>query len=81
MALPWKDRISRKNQRDLWTAIGVVLVTAAVLFSLPEVDADLPRELILGLVAVGAIVFVIARRFGAWKSKHRRHRGHRHHRT
>jgi len=72
-------RFTRQNGRDLCAAIGAVLITAAVVYSMPELEVDLAPESVLTVVALGAFAFLLKR--VGWplvKQLRRRHRRHRH---
>ena len=63
-------RFTRQNGRDVCAAVGVVIVTFFVLRALPaDLESDLPQELVLGLVSVGAAIFLLKRIVVPWLSK------------
>ena len=54
-------RFTRQYGRDLCAAVGVVLITAAVLYSFPELEVDLAPEDVLAVVGAGAVLFALKR--------------------
>ena len=67
-------RFTKQNGRDLCAAVGVVLISAAVLYSMPELEVDLAPEQILAVVGVGALLFVMKRVGWPLLKQMRRHR-------
>jgi hypothetical protein len=75
-----KIRFTKQHGRDLCAAVGIVLVTAAVVYTLPELDVDLSPEQVLSVVGIGAVLFLLKRVGWPLVKQLRRHRRvhHRH---
>ncbi|MEJ8836225.1 hypothetical protein [Ramlibacter sp. AN1133] len=54
-------RFTKQYGKDLCAAVGVVLITAAILYSLPELEVDLEPGDVLTVVGIGAFLFVLKR--------------------